>query len=72
MNSLSHLKPAEIDLRQKWCKGCGICVALCPKGVLALDARGKIVVLDINRCNKCRMCEMHCPDFAISIGEVQS
>jgi len=72
MNSLSHLKPVEIVLRQKWCKSCGICVALCPKRVLTLDGRGKISLVDTSLCTKCRMCEIHCPDFAISIGEVQS
>ncbi|MEZ4602819.1 MAG: 4Fe-4S binding protein [Desulfobacterales bacterium] len=29
-------------MERSWCKGCGICVAFCPKQVLELDAEGKV------------------------------
>ncbi|KKM12205.1 ferredoxin [Clostridiales bacterium PH28_bin88] len=66
--ALFHLRPVEIQIRQNWCKGCGICTALCPKKVLALDDRGKVVVVNGDACTGCKMCETHCPDFAISVG----
>lgn len=48
----------------QWCKGCGICVAFCPRQVLAL-VQGKVQILDISRCIRCSMCEKLCPDYAI-------
>ncbi len=48
------------------CKGCGICVALCPNQVLKLKyPELKCKVVRIKECIGCLMCEMHCPDFAI-------
>ena len=56
------------DINKKWCKGCGICVALCPKKVLDLKD-GKVEVVDSESCIKCMMCEYRCPDFAIFVRE---
>lgn len=50
-----------------WCKGCGICVAFCPKAVLELSEElGKPVVARPQDCIQCGMCELRCPDFAIT------
>ena len=49
----------------EWCKGCGICVAFCPKGVLDLDASEKAVIVRPEDCIDCGLCEMRCPDMAI-------
>ena len=50
-----------------WCKGCGICVAFCPKAVLEFsDELGKPVVARPEDCIQCGMCELRCPDFAIT------
>ena len=59
----------EIILNHSYCKGCGICVVLCPKSILKLNEDNKISVTDSNECIGCRQCEFHCPDFAIIIGE---
>ncbi len=66
--ALSSLGPSDISIKSKWCKGCRICVAICPKKVLAMDAQHKATVVNPEACNRCRMCETHCPDFAIEIG----
>ena len=55
----------EIAVNEKWCKKCGLCVAFCPRKVLA-DSGGPKVV-DPSLCTGCLMCEMHCPDFAITV-----
>ena len=49
---------------------CGICVAFCPRQCLGLAENGAPVVKDSKRCNGCRWCEIHCPDFAILVKEV--
>jgi len=51
-----------------WCKGCGICVAFCPKKVLGLGPDGKARVENEAACVNCGFCEPHCPDFAIMVA----
>lgn len=62
-------KARELLIDRHWCKGCTICVKLCPTQVLGMDREEKAVVLDISRCTWCRSCELHCPDLAIEIVE---
>ncbi len=56
-----------------FCKGCEICVEVCPKAVLkmavAMDRwEGAMVeIVDINACTACMLCENQCPDFAIEV-----
>jgi 2-oxoglutarate ferredoxin oxidoreductase subunit delta len=50
-----------------WCKGCGICVAFCPKQALELK-KGKSTPIP-GRCIACGMCEMYCPDLAITVDK---
>lgn len=52
-----------------WCKACGICVAFCPTGVYDRDESGKPLAARPDDCIGCRFCELHCPDFAITIEE---
>jgi 2-oxoglutarate ferredoxin oxidoreductase subunit delta len=55
-------------VKAEWCKGCGICAAFCPKGVLAMEGN-KIKVVDRDACIECKLCEMRCPDYAIYLEE---
>ncbi len=57
----------KIDIFRAWCKACGICVAFCPTGVLAMDETGYPYVKDIEKCINCGWCEIRCPDFAITV-----
>ena len=59
----------SLEIREDWCKGegCEICVEVCAPKSLAVDARGKAVVVDIDTCSGCLRCEIMCPDFAISL-----
>jgi len=58
----------KLVINTTWCKGCGICAAFCPKKVLEVKAKVKIVNLD--DCIYCGQCEMRCPDYAIYLEEV--
>ena len=60
---------ALIFVNDVWCKGCGICVEVCPKTILGLDARDKPVLLDAEHCTGCLRCELLCPDFAMVVIE---
>ncbi|WP_275804139.1 4Fe-4S dicluster domain-containing protein [Desulfurivibrio dismutans] len=55
-----------------WCKACGLCVAFCPKQVYRRNEEGQPVVADAAKCVGCRFCELHCPDFAITISAVDA
>ena len=54
-----------VEINRDWCKGCGICVAFCPKEALALDEHDKAFMSHPERCNACGICELRCPDMAI-------
>lgn len=57
----------RLEINSQWCKGCNICVAFCPRGVLELDSLGKAVAARIEDCVFCGECEIRCPDLAIRI-----
>jgi 2-oxoglutarate ferredoxin oxidoreductase subunit delta len=61
----------RVVIDQEWCKGCGICISFCPKGMLVAEGLDqKARVTDESLCTGCKMCEVHCPDFGISVVEV--
>lgn len=60
----------KLVFEASWCKGCGICVAFCPKKALELSG-GKVKLRDDNSCVLCGQCELRCPDYAIYLEEVK-
>lgn len=58
------------------CKGCGLCVTVCPKKVLEMsdrvNAKGYFPAFQARPedCVKCAICCTMCPDVAITITEV--
>ena len=60
----------KITIFSDWCKRCGICVAFCPKEVLAMDDNRQVYAKAPEQCIACHMCELRCPDFAINVEEV--
>ncbi|MCJ8502640.1 4Fe-4S dicluster domain-containing protein [Desulfatitalea alkaliphila] len=57
------------------CKGCALCVAVCPKGVLEmsvhlnLNGYSPVVRAHPEKCVYCALCCTMCPDVALTIRE---
>ena len=66
----------EIDINR--CKGCGLCVEVCPKKVLEIsektNAKGYFPAYQArpDDCVFCGTCYVMCPDVAISITEQET
>ncbi len=62
-------KTFHIEIFRAWCKSCGICTAFCPRHCIELDDTGSPLVAAPDNCTGCGWCELHCPDFAISVRQ---
>ena len=64
---------ARVFVDTRLCKGCCICKKFCQRGVLGvsdkLNERGvyPVFVEHPETCTGCKLCEVYCPDFAISV-----
>ncbi|MBQ3180112.1 MAG: 4Fe-4S binding protein [Firmicutes bacterium] len=67
MKSLARKFAVSINVEH--CKACGICMALCPKGILRARHDGRVEVVDESACIGCNSCSVHCPDFCFEIKE---
>jgi len=61
----------EIEVNQERCRGCGICLALCPYDATKLEQFEKGLTLVINdlKCKRCGVCVSACPSEAITIKD---
>ena len=65
---------AKLTFLTDRCKGCGLCVAACPKGLIAI-AKDKInqkghhpaELTDPDACVGCASCATMCPDCIIEV-----
>ena len=65
---------AKTIFNEERCKGCGLCVTVCPKGIIAL-AKDKINQkgyhpaenTDVSKCIGCAFCATMCPDTVIKV-----
>ncbi len=63
----------KLWIDERYCKGCLICVAVCPtKAIISsekINAKGYVIPVERNmsHCKVCGLCELMCPDFAIAI-----
>ena len=59
---LSKVSTIQVDPEK--CIGCGMCLEVCPHGVLRLE-EGGIVLADHDACMECGACAKNCPVSAI-------
>ena len=63
----------HLTFRQDRCKGCGLCVTVCPKHILALEGGTNVkdyhpaACTDEAACIGCASCAKMCPDSIITI-----
>ncbi len=60
----------KLVLNAAWCKGCGICVAFCPKNVLDIQNE-KVIIKNEADCVYCGQCEQRCPDYALYVEKIE-
>ena len=67
---------AKTTINENLCKGCALCVEVCPKKIIhlqqdKLNAKGYtpayISEEDMEKCIACAFCGMMCPDSAIVV-----
>lgn len=62
-----------LSLNRERCKGCGLCIGICPQQILRLSSSFNhlgyhaIEVSDVSRCTGCMRCVTICPDVVIEI-----
>lgn len=62
-------KKGVIEINREWCKGCGICIAFCPKEALTMDEHDKASWSHPENCIACGACALRCPDMAIELKQ---
>ena len=63
----------SIYIDEKICKGCKLCLEICPKKIYQfkekVNDKGYLIpeVVNEKNCTKCKLCELTCPDLAIFV-----
>ena len=65
---------AKVTFREDRCKGCGLCIEVCPKKILRfaeerLNEKGfnPAEITDQDACISCAFCATICPDCVITV-----
>ncbi len=63
---------AMVTIDEERCKGCGLCIGVCPPKVLALsetryNSRGYSPIEVEEGCTGCEMCYRMCPDLVFEV-----
>jgi 2-oxoglutarate ferredoxin oxidoreductase subunit delta len=63
-----------LDIERDRCKGCELCVSVCPKHVLELDpalvnalGHHPVRLTDAGACTSCALCVRVCPDSVFTV-----
>ena len=65
---------AKVTFNENVCKGCQLCVSVCPKKIIVLsedklNEKGFHIpyVVNMEECIGCAMCAIMCPDVVITV-----
>lgn len=68
---------AKVTFDRDRCKGCELCVSVCPKHIVAIDKEAinrkgyhPAGVTDITLCIACANCAKICPDSIITVEKI--
>jgi 2-oxoglutarate ferredoxin oxidoreductase subunit delta len=62
---VADMRVHPVDIYEPWCKRCQLCFELCPKDVFDVEPTGRVYVKAPEACIQCKICALHCPDYAI-------
>lgn len=68
----------KIVVNQELCKGCGLCIHVCPLSLIRMsqeyNSKGLNYVYQVDEhvCTGCRLCAIQCPDAAIEVYKGES
>ncbi len=64
-----------IEINQLWCKGCYICIEVCPvEGIFFIEDEvsdkgfRRVGITNLENCTGCKLCELLCPDLSIVVN----
>lgn len=63
----------KVNVLEKYCKSCGLCVDVCPTKILAIGDKANdkgyftVICQDQEKCISCALCATVCPDVAIEV-----
>ena len=76
MTASSRKKAArEIIIDDQFCKGCNLCIEVCPRKVFSKSNKRSGAgysmpqTQDLEECAVCFLCEITCPDLALTVIE---
>lgn len=69
-----RMAKGKVTFKQDICKGCGLCVSVCPVNILAMDEKAinrkgyhPATVVEPEKCIGCANCATMCPDLVITV-----
>ena len=57
---------AKVEINSDKCTGCGLCINVCPHGVIIIDDKVAFLA-NKDRCIECGACDNNCPVNAIEV-----